>query len=53
MPDSPQSFSALSVFSRLRGRNETQSRPRMRSLVVAASMTIGLSEKGCSGFGTP
>ena len=53
IPASPQCLRASSVFSRSRGRNDTHSRPRMRSLVVAASITTGLSEKGCSGFGMP
>ena len=53
IPCSPQCFSASTVFSRSRGRNDTHSRPRMRSVLPAASITTGLSEKGCSGLGMP
>ena len=51
--DSAASLSASSVFSALRGRNETHSTPRMRSLVVAASITTSLRSKESSCIGTP
>ena len=51
--DSPASLSALRVISALRGRNETQMPARMRSLVVAASMTTSLRSKEISWTGTP
>ena len=51
--DSPASFSALRVSSALRGRNETQIAARMRSLVVAASITTSLRSNDSSWIGTP
>ena len=53
MPASLQWLRASTVCSRSRGRKETHRRPRMRSVLVAASMTTGFSEKGCSGLGMP
>ena len=51
--DSLASFSALRVISALRGRNETQIAARMRSFVVAASMTTSLRSNEISWTGTP
>ena len=51
--DSLASFSALRVSSALRGRNDTQIAARMRSLVVAASITTSLRSNDSSWTGTP
>ena len=53
MPFSPAFLSDSTVCSRSRGKNDTHRSPRMRSVVSAASMTIGLRLNGCSGLGTP
>ena len=50
---SPASLSALRVISALRGRNETQSAPSTRSLLVAASITTSLRSNEISCTGTP
>ena len=51
--DSPASFSALRVSSALRGRKDTQIAARIRSLVVAASITTSLRSNDSSWIGTP
>ena len=51
--DSLASARALRVISALRGRNETQIAARMRSFVVAASMTTSLRSNEISWRGTP
>src|ERR1044072_491282 len=51
--DSAACFKALRVISALRGKNETQIAPRMRSLDVEASSTTSLRSKDSSWIGTP
>ena len=50
---SDASFKALRVISALRGRNDTQIAARMRSDVVAASITTSLRSNDSSWTGTP
>ena len=50
---SDASFSAFRVISALRGRNDTQIAARMRSEVVAASITTSLRSNDSSCTGTP
>ena len=53
MPASPAWLKASRVISAFWGRNETHSPPWMRSLSLAASITSGFSENGCSWRGIP
>ncbi len=47
------SFNALRVISALRGSSETQIAARMRSLLVAASITTSFKSNDSSCTGTP